>query len=224
MMVTYDVSSVGFYVLDILGRPVTRIPDGGRADYIEEIRMTVAGTAGAIAVDCAILGLKTQAVATVGSDDMGDFLVAKMEKFGVDCRMVARHSTTQTSATILRGIYFHGSVASGSGERSALAPDYLFARRVTPCPPPEHDVLPSSPILTAARSVPAGVTTCPDRAATLRRPFQRALDGFSGQGFPFALHQRLDCEALSRLLSGRLVSSPAGVASQSLRERTTRIV
>jgi hypothetical protein len=32
-MTTYDVSSIGFYVLDILGRPVSRIPDGGRADY-----------------------------------------------------------------------------------------------------------------------------------------------------------------------------------------------
>jgi sugar/nucleoside kinase (ribokinase family) len=112
MMATYDVSSVGFYVLDILGRPVTKIPDGGRADYIEEIRMTVAGTAGATAVDCAILGLKTQAVTTVGDDDMGDFLVTKMEKFGVDCRMVARDSATQTSATILP--------VRPNGERPAL--------------------------------------------------------------------------------------------------------
>ncbi|TIP38210.1 MAG: kinase, partial [Mesorhizobium sp.] len=57
-MPQFDVSSIGFYVLDILGRPVSRIPEGGRADYIEEIRMTVAGTAGATGMDCAILGLK----------------------------------------------------------------------------------------------------------------------------------------------------------------------
>jgi sugar/nucleoside kinase (ribokinase family) len=111
-MTSYDVSSIGFYVLDILGRPVTRIPDGGRADYIEEIRMTVAGTAGATAVDCAILGLKTQAVTTVGDDEMGDFLVSKMEKFGVDCHMVARDSSVQTSATILP--------VRPNGERPAL--------------------------------------------------------------------------------------------------------
>lgn len=111
-MPTFDVSSIGFYVLDILGRPVTHIPDGGHADFIEEIRMTVAGTAGATAVDCAILGLKTQAVTTVGSDEMGDFLVAKMEKFGVDCHLVARDSTRQTSATILP--------VRPNGERPAL--------------------------------------------------------------------------------------------------------
>jgi sugar/nucleoside kinase (ribokinase family) len=111
-MTAYDVSSIGFYVLDILGRPVTRIPDGGRADFIQEIRMTVAGTAGATAVDCAILGLKTLAVTTVGEDEMGDFLVAKMEKFGVDCSMVERDGSVQTSATILP--------VRPNGERPAL--------------------------------------------------------------------------------------------------------
>ena len=111
-MPRFDVSSIGFYVLDILGRPVTRIPDGGRADYIEEIRMTVAGTAGATAVDCAILGLSTQAVTTVGDDEMGDFLHAKMVKFGVDCALVKRSDVTQTSATILP--------VRPNGERPAL--------------------------------------------------------------------------------------------------------
>lgn len=111
-MPTYDVSSIGFYVCDILGRPVTRIPDGGRADYIQEIRMTVAGTAGATAADCAILGLKTLAVTTVGEDEMGDFMVAKLTRFGVDCAMVARDGSVQTSATILP--------VRPNGERPAL--------------------------------------------------------------------------------------------------------
>jgi sugar/nucleoside kinase (ribokinase family) len=78
---------------------------------MEEIRMPVAG-AGATAVGCAILGLKTKAVTTVGDDEMGDFLVAKMEKFGVDCHMVARDGSVQTSATILP--------VRPNGERPAL--------------------------------------------------------------------------------------------------------
>jgi len=41
-----DVSVIGLYILDVLGRPVTRIPDRGNVDFIEEIRLTVAGTAG----------------------------------------------------------------------------------------------------------------------------------------------------------------------------------
>lgn len=111
-MPKFDVSCVGFYVCDILGRPVTKIPEGGRADYIDEIRMTVAGTAGATAADCAILGLKTLAVTTVGQDAMGDFMVATLKEFGVDCSMVARDSTVQTSATILP--------VRPNGERPAL--------------------------------------------------------------------------------------------------------
>ena len=111
-MTRFDVSSVGFAVLDILGRPVTRIPEGGRADFIEEIRMTVAGTAAATAVDCAILGLRTRMVSTVGQDEMGDFLVSKMQQYGLDTDLVRRDSSVQTSATILP--------VRPNGERPAL--------------------------------------------------------------------------------------------------------
>lgn len=111
-MTTFDVSAVGFAVLDVLGRPVTRIPEGGRADFIDEIRMTVAGTAAATAVDCAILGLKARMVSTVGEDDMGDFMIAKMQRFGLDCQLVRRDGSVQTSATILP--------VRPNGERPAL--------------------------------------------------------------------------------------------------------
>ena len=47
----YDVSVIGLYILDVLGRPVTRIPDRGNVEFIEEIRLTVAGTAGGTVVD-----------------------------------------------------------------------------------------------------------------------------------------------------------------------------
>jgi len=52
----YDVSVIGLFILDILGRPVTAIPDRGNVDFIEEIRLTVAGTAGGTVVDTAKLG------------------------------------------------------------------------------------------------------------------------------------------------------------------------
>lgn len=112
MMTNFDVSAIGFYVLDVLGRPVTSIPEGGRAAYIEQIAMTVAGTAGATAVDCAVLGLKTRAVTTVGKDDMGDFMIAKMAGHGIDCAMVKRDGSVQTSATMLP--------VRPNGERPAL--------------------------------------------------------------------------------------------------------
>ena len=73
--------------------------------------MPVAG-AGATAVGCAILGLKTQAVTTVGDDEMGDFLVAKMEKFGVHCHMVARDGSVR--------LFRHNP--SGAPERRTAGP------------------------------------------------------------------------------------------------------
>ena len=111
-MSDFEVSSIGFYVLDVLGRPVSAIPEGGRAAFIDEITLTVAGTAGATAAACAILGAKVQAVTTLGDDDMGDFMVSKMEKYGVGCSMVKRVSGVPTSATILP--------VRPNGERPAL--------------------------------------------------------------------------------------------------------
>ena len=47
---------------------------------IDEIALTVAGTGGGTAAACGILGLKTRAVTTLGSDDLGDFMITKTER------------------------------------------------------------------------------------------------------------------------------------------------
>lgn len=97
----FDVSSIGFYVLDILGRPVTAIPPRGTAAFIDEIRITVAGTAGGTAVICALLGLKTRAVGTVGDDELAAFLLNRMSQVGIDTAMVRPVPGIPTSASIL---------------------------------------------------------------------------------------------------------------------------
>jgi sugar/nucleoside kinase (ribokinase family) len=99
--VRYDVSVIGLYILDILGRPVTRIPDRGNVDFIDEIRLTVAGTAGGTVVDAAKLGLKCLAVGAVGDDEKADFVLATMQKFGIDTAGMQRLKGIPTSATIL---------------------------------------------------------------------------------------------------------------------------
>ena len=111
-MSRFDVSVVGLYILDVLGRPVTAIPDGGNVDFIEEIRLTVAGTAGGTVVDLAKLGLKCQAVGAVGSDEKADFVINRMQQFDIDCTHMARLDGVETSATILN--------VRPNGERPAL--------------------------------------------------------------------------------------------------------
>ncbi len=46
---SHDVAVVGMVSLDILGRPVEAIPAGGGVALIDEIKITVSGTAGAAA-------------------------------------------------------------------------------------------------------------------------------------------------------------------------------
>jgi len=98
---THDVSVIGLYILDILGRPVTAIPEGGNVDFIEEIRLTVAGTAGGTVVDTAKLGLNSLAVGAVGDDEKADWVLMTLEKHGVDTSAMQKLNGVPTSATIL---------------------------------------------------------------------------------------------------------------------------
>ena len=100
-MPSHDFSAVGFVVLDVLCRYAEEMPPPGGATFVEQITMTVAGTAGATAVDCAILGLNGQLVARVGNDDMGEFLRRKIAAYGVNTDLIQIDDTIQTSASML---------------------------------------------------------------------------------------------------------------------------
>jgi sugar/nucleoside kinase (ribokinase family) len=97
----HDVSVCGTYILDILGVPVTEIPAGGGRALIDEIRLTVAGTAGGTVVPCARLGLKARAVGAVGTDEKADWVLNAMEREGIDISLMERMPGAPTSATIL---------------------------------------------------------------------------------------------------------------------------
>jgi sugar/nucleoside kinase (ribokinase family) len=109
---THDVSVIGLYILDILGRPVDHIPPGGAVEFIDEIRLTVAGTAGGTVVDLSKLGLNCLAVGAVGDDEKADFVLATLDRFGVDRSEMQRIPGVPTSATILN--------IRKNGERPAL--------------------------------------------------------------------------------------------------------
>ena len=98
---SFDVSVSGTYILDILGVPVTEIPAGGGRALIDEIRLTVAGTAGGTVVPCARLGLKARAVGAVGSDEKADWVLDTMTREGIDVSVMERIAGSPTSATIL---------------------------------------------------------------------------------------------------------------------------
>ncbi|HLI00188.1 MAG TPA: PfkB family carbohydrate kinase, partial [Acidimicrobiales bacterium] len=62
---------VGATIVDALGRPVSRLPDGQQGrQLLEEIRITAAGTAAGTAVDLAKLGAEVALVGAVGDDSL----------------------------------------------------------------------------------------------------------------------------------------------------------
>jgi len=119
---THDASIIGLYILDILGRPVTHIPEGGNVEFIDQIRLTVAGTAGGTVVDVVKLGLDTLAVGAVGDDEKADFVIDTLGRHGIDTSAMQRVAGVPTSATILN--------IRPNGERPALhqrgASDHLW--------------------------------------------------------------------------------------------------
>ncbi len=92
---------LGIQIADILGRPVVEIPEGQNVALLEEIRITVAGTAAGTSVDLAKLGAEVFAMGAIGEDEIGNFLVTTMQRYGIDTSCLKRKPGVQTSSTML---------------------------------------------------------------------------------------------------------------------------
>ncbi len=95
------VCSLGIHIVDILGRPVSHIPPGQNLLLIDEIRITVAGTAAGTSIDLAKLGAKVFALGAIGKDELGNFLISTMQRYGIDTSGLVRKPGVQTSSTML---------------------------------------------------------------------------------------------------------------------------
>jgi|AntAceMinimDraft_1070359.scaffolds.fasta_scaffold00432_14 sugar/nucleoside kinase (ribokinase family) len=95
------VACVGVHILDVLGRPVVEVPKGQGIALIEEIRITVAGTAGGTAVDLAKLGAEVTCIGALGSDEIGHIVRGILRRFGIDDSGLVAKEGVQTSSTML---------------------------------------------------------------------------------------------------------------------------
>jgi sugar/nucleoside kinase (ribokinase family) len=96
-----SIVTLGVHIVDILGRHIERIPSGQNIDLIDEIRMTVAGTAAGTAVDLAKLGVDVVTMGAIGQDELGNFIVNTMQHYGIRTDSLVRKPGVQTSATLL---------------------------------------------------------------------------------------------------------------------------
>ena len=92
---------MGFYTYDCLGWPFTEIPPGGGTVFIDDLTLAVSGAGGTAAIAAAKMGLKTLAVAGVGEDLMGDWVLQRLKHFGVDTWGVQHKPEWRTSSSIV---------------------------------------------------------------------------------------------------------------------------
>jgi sugar/nucleoside kinase (ribokinase family) len=92
---------MGVHVLDVLVRPVEAIPEGQGGQLVDEIRITAAGSAGGTALVLAKLGAAVQSAGAIGTDAVGDMLLALLERDGVDTSLLVPRDEVQTSASVL---------------------------------------------------------------------------------------------------------------------------
>ncbi len=95
------VAAVGVHVLDTHVLGIESIPAGSEGQLVETIRMSPAGTAGGTAVVLARLGAQVRSYGAVGTDPVGDTLLALLAREGVDVGGLVRRTEAQTSASVL---------------------------------------------------------------------------------------------------------------------------
>ena len=95
-----DVVCIGVHVLDVLGGPVVEMPTTARAALVDEITMSVAGTAGGVAVDLARHGVATSTVGVIGDDVAGRLLRQMMADHGIDVSGLRTSPELQTSMSM----------------------------------------------------------------------------------------------------------------------------
>ncbi len=93
--------TMGVHVLDVLVRPVERIPEGQGGELVEQIRITAAGSAGGTALTLAKLGAEVQSAGAIGTDAVGEMLLGLLERGGIDTSLLVRRDDVQTSASVL---------------------------------------------------------------------------------------------------------------------------
>ena len=97
----FDYTSMGFITFDALCRPVTQIPPGGGTYFVEDFTLAVSGAAGSAVIVAAKHGLRARAVGGVGNDDMGDWVLMKLNRFGIDTSLMSRCEGFSTSSSIV---------------------------------------------------------------------------------------------------------------------------
>lgn len=107
-----DIAVLGNFVVDLIGKPIDRLPERGRLAIIDTFETHAGGngpnTAGALGK----LGAEVAVIGRVGDDLYGRFLLEKLEGWGVHTETVSRDPDATTGVTLVP--------VDSSGERSFI--------------------------------------------------------------------------------------------------------
>lgn len=108
-----QVTCLGIFVADVVGKPVDHMPERGKLMGIDRIELHSGGCAANTGISLAKLGVQTNVIGKVGRDSFGDFMVDAMNRGGVDTTGVVRDDGgASTSATMV--------MVDSAGERSFI--------------------------------------------------------------------------------------------------------
>ena len=107
-----DVISLGILVADVVAKPIKQWPEEGQLVLVDQFELHTGGCAMNTAVALSRLGLSAGIIGKVGQDAFGDYLVAALQREGVDTAGIRRQEGVNTSASMV--------CVTPSGERSFI--------------------------------------------------------------------------------------------------------
>lgn len=110
---------IGISVADVVAKPIHALPENGRLELVDSIRMYTGGCAANSAIDLSVLGLKSSVISLVGQDAFGSFVIDELLKHGVDIRGIKQTDKVGTSVSIVLSLpdgersFIHHTGANG---------------------------------------------------------------------------------------------------------------
>lgn len=101
MSLQRQVVSLGILVADVIGRPVSTMPEAGRLVLVDEMSLHPGGCALNVALVLAQLDIPVTTVGRIGRDPFGRFLLSALTEHGIDTGGIRSDEASGTSASMV---------------------------------------------------------------------------------------------------------------------------
>ncbi len=108
----FDAVCAGILCADVLAKPVNELPQKGKLELIDDLKLQIGGCASNAAIDLSRMGVRTAILGKIGNDGFGDFIKEGMSKENIDITGLKTADDIQTSASVV--------AINKDGERSIL--------------------------------------------------------------------------------------------------------